>query len=33
MMEIASITAHKTLSMLKPYPRLRADNLAKKLAG
>lgn len=33
MMEISSITGHKTLSMLKRYTHLRAENLAKKLAG
>lgn len=32
MMEISSITGHKTLSMLKRYTHLRAENLAKKLA-
>lgn len=32
MMEVASITGHKTLSMLKRYTHLRAENLAKKLA-
>jgi integrase len=31
-MEIASITGHKTLSMLKRYTHLRADRLAVKLA-
>lgn len=31
MMEVASITGHKTLSMLKRYTHLRAEDLAKKL--
>jgi len=31
MMEIASITGHKTLSMLRRYTHLRAENLARKL--
>ena len=31
MMEVASITGHKTLSMLKRYTHLRAENLAKML--
>lgn len=31
MMEIASITGHKSLSMLKRYTHLRAQKLAKKL--
>ena len=31
MMEIAAITGHKTLSMLKRYTHLRAENLAHKL--
>lgn len=31
MMEVASITGHKTLSMLKRYTHLRAEELAKKL--
>ncbi|MDA8232710.1 MAG: site-specific integrase [Magnetospirillum sp.] len=31
-MEVASITGHKTLSMLKRYTHLRARDLAKKLA-
>lgn len=30
-MEVASITGHKTLAMLKRYTHLRAENLAKKL--
>ena len=30
-MEVASITGHKTLQMLKRYTHLRAENLAKKL--
>ena len=30
-MEVASITGHKTLSMLKRYTHLKATNLAKKL--
>jgi integrase len=30
-MEVASITGHKTLSMLKRYTHLKAENLAKKL--
>lgn len=30
-MEIASITGHKTLQMLKRYPHLRAEDLAKKM--
>ncbi|KVL18265.1 tyrosine-type recombinase/integrase [Burkholderia cepacia] len=30
-MEVASITGHKTLSMLKRYTHLRAEDLAKKL--
>ena len=30
-MEVASITGHKTLQMLKRYMHLRAENLAKKL--
>lgn len=32
MMEIASITGHKTLSMLKRYTHLRAEDLAQRLA-
>ena len=31
MMEVASITGHKTLAMLKRYTHLRAENLAKKM--
>lgn len=31
MMEIASITGHKTLAMLKRYTHLRAEDLAKRL--
>lgn len=31
MMEVASITGHKTLAMLKRYTHLRAEDLAKKL--
>jgi hypothetical protein len=31
MMEIASITGHKTLSMLKRYTHLRAEDLAQRL--
>lgn len=31
MMEVASITGHKTLSMLRRYTHLRAEDLAKKL--
>jgi integrase len=31
-MEVASITGHKTLDMLKRYTHLRAEDLAKKLA-
>lgn len=31
MMEVASITGHKTLSMLKRYTHLRAEDLARKL--
>lgn len=31
MMEVASITGHKTLHMLKRYTHLRAEDLAKKL--
>jgi integrase len=31
MMEVASITGHKTLQMLKRYTHLRAEELAKKL--
>ena len=31
MMEIASITGHKTLSMLKRYTHLRAEDLARRL--
>jgi integrase len=30
-MEVASITGHKTLQMLKRYTHPRADDLAKKL--
>jgi len=32
-MEVAAITGHKTLSMLKRYTHLRAEDLAKKLAS
>lgn len=32
-MEIASITGHKTLQMLKRYTHLRAEDLAQKLAS
>lgn len=31
MMEVATITGHKTLHMLKRYTHLRAEDLAKKL--
>lgn len=31
MMEVASITGHKTLSMLKRYTHLRAEDLARKM--
>jgi integrase len=31
LMEVASITGHKTLEMLKRYPHLRASDLATKL--
>ena len=31
-MEVAAITGHKTLDMLKRYTHLRAEDLAKKLA-
>ena len=30
-MEVASITGHKTLQVLKRYTHLRAEDLAKKL--
>jgi len=30
-MEVASITGHKTLQMLKRYTHLRAEDLAKKM--
>jgi hypothetical protein len=30
-MEVASITGHKTLSMLKRYTHLRAEDLARKM--
>jgi hypothetical protein len=30
-MEVATITGHKTLEMLKRYTHLKADDLAKKL--
>lgn len=30
-MEVASITGHKTLQMLNRYTHLKADDLAKKL--
>jgi Site-specific recombinase XerD len=33
MMEIAEITGHKTLQMLKRYTHLKAERLAQKLAG
>jgi integrase len=32
LMEVASITGHKTLTMLRRYTHLRAEDLAKKLA-
>lgn len=31
MMEVASITGHKSLSMLKRYTHLRVEDLARKL--
>ncbi len=31
MMEVATITGHKTLTMLKRYTHLKAEDLAKKL--
>jgi hypothetical protein len=31
MMEVASITGHKTLSMLKRYTHLRVEKLARKM--
>jgi integrase len=31
MMEVATITGHKTLQMLKRYTHLKAEDLAKKL--
>jgi integrase len=31
-MEVAAITGHKTLNMLKRYTHLKPENLAKKLA-
>lgn len=31
MMEIATITGHKTLAMLKRYTHLRAEDLARKM--
>ena len=31
-MEVAAITGHKSLAMLKRYTHLRAEDLAKKLA-
>jgi integrase len=31
LMEVAAITGHKTLDMLKRYTHLRAEDLAKKL--
>jgi integrase len=31
MMEVASVTGHKSLAMLKRYTHLRAEDLAKKL--
>jgi integrase len=33
MMEVAAITGHKTLEMLKRYTHLRAEDLAERLAG
>lgn len=30
-MEVAAVTGHKTLQMLKRYTHLKASNLAKKL--
>ena len=30
-MEVAAITGHKTLQMLKRYTHLRAEDLAKRL--
>ena len=30
-MEVASITGHKTLAMLKRYTHLKAEDLAKKM--
>lgn len=33
MMEIASISGHKTMAMLRRYTHLHADRLAKKMAG
>jgi integrase len=32
-MEVAAVTGHKTLQMLKRYTHLRAEDLARKLAG
>ena len=32
LMEVAAITGHKSLSMLKRYTHLRADDIARKLA-
>lgn len=31
MMEVATITGHKTLEMLKRYTHLKAEDLAKRL--
>ena len=33
LMEVASITGHKTLQMLKRYTHLKAEDLAKMLDG
>lgn len=32
-MEVAAITGHKTLQMLRHYTHLRAEDLAVKLTG
>ncbi|EQD71992.1 phage integrase, partial [mine drainage metagenome] len=32
-MEVASITGHKTLQMLKRYTHLKAEDLAKRMDG
>jgi hypothetical protein len=32
-MEVAAITGHKTLQMLKRYTHLRAEDLVGRLAG